>query len=104
VHSRNVHASQVRNGLGGGGRWIRTIGTFEREAYFSRIIVNTSTIWRVNLTANRQWTEDRHAAIIALAQARPELSYKAIGAQFGVSGSCSRGSSNTSSIVGNARR
>jgi len=26
VHSRNVHASQVRNGLGGGGRWIRTLG------------------------------------------------------------------------------
>jgi hypothetical protein len=39
------------------------------------------------MTANRQWTEDRHAAIIALAQARPELSYKAIGAHFGVSSS-----------------
>jgi hypothetical protein len=40
------------------------------------------------MTANRQSTEDRHSSIIALAQARPELSYKAIGAHFGVSGSC----------------
>jgi hypothetical protein len=40
------------------------------------------------MTANRQSIEDRHEAIIALAQARPELSCKAIGAQFGVSGSC----------------
>lgn len=40
------------------------------------------------MTANRQSTEDRHAAIIAVAQARPELSNKAIAAQFGVSGSC----------------
>jgi hypothetical protein len=40
------------------------------------------------MSANRQLTEDRHSSIIALAQARPELSYKAIGAQFGVSGSC----------------
>jgi hypothetical protein len=40
------------------------------------------------MSANRQSTEDRNSSIIALAQARPELSYKAIGAQFGVSGSC----------------
>jgi predicted transcriptional regulator len=40
------------------------------------------------MTANRQSIGDRHDAIIALAQARPELSFKAIGAQFGVSGSC----------------
>ena len=31
VHSRNVHASQVRNGLGGGGRWIRTLGPRARR-------------------------------------------------------------------------
>jgi predicted transcriptional regulator len=40
------------------------------------------------MTANTQSIEDRHEAIIALARARPELSCKAIGAQFGVSGSC----------------
>jgi hypothetical protein len=38
------------------------------------------------MAANKQSIEDRHAAIIALVQARPELSYKAIGAQFGVTG------------------
>jgi len=37
---------------------------------------------------NWQSTEDRHSAIIALAEARPGLGYEAIGAQFGVSGSC----------------
>jgi hypothetical protein len=38
------------------------------------------------MAANRQSIEDRHAAIIALARARPELSYKTIGARFGVTG------------------
>jgi hypothetical protein len=41
-----------------------------------------------DMNHNRQPAVDRHSAIIALAQARPELSYKAIGIQFGVSGSC----------------
>jgi predicted transcriptional regulator len=34
----------------------------------------------------RMESEYGHAAIITLVQARPELSYKAIGAQFGVTG------------------
>ena len=37
------------------------------------------------MTATEPSTEDRYAAIIALAQTRPELSYKVIGARFGVS-------------------
>ena len=40
------------------------------------------------MTANKLSTTDRQAAIIAFAQTCPELSYRAIGAKFGVTGSC----------------